>query len=94
MTASCTAWWDLVFFSSTCRVKHASVVEHSVDQEVVGGDTKLSTAVLVTAVSCDDGEQLHLKADTRLLRCSKDRKDRKYLVFISAPFWSMLERGI
>lgn len=78
----------------TCRVKYSSVVEHSVDQEVVGCDTELSTAVLVTAVSRDDGEQLHLKADTQLLRGSKDREVWKHPVVFSAPFGLTMGRGI
>lgn len=78
----------------TCRVKHAGVVENSVNQEVVGGDTELSTAVLVTAVSCDDGEQLHLKADAQLLRCSEETEEKANIWGFSEPFWLMLERGI
>ena len=60
----------------TCGIKNASVVISSVDQEVVGGDTKLPAAVLVTAVACDDGVQLHLKTHThtQLLRRRTDRK--------------------
>ena len=51
----------------TCRIEREGVVEDVVDQEVVGGNAKFSTAVVVVAVGSDDGVQLHLSTDTRLL---------------------------
>ena len=39
----------------TGRIEYESVVKNIVDQEVVGGDAKFSTVVVIIAVSCDDG---------------------------------------
>lgn len=54
----------------------------------MGGDAKLSTVVVVVAVGCDDGEQLHLKSDARMIKTptQTDRKLFKRLTSRSVTF--------
>lgn len=64
----------------TCRVEYEAVVKNRVEHEVVGSDTELSAAVVIAAVRCDDGVQLHLKTDTQLTDADRHRQEALYTV--------------
>lgn len=69
----------------TCRVKYEAVVKNSVEQEVVGGDAKLPTVVVVAAVRSDYGVELHLKANPDSERSLSQNGSK---VAVTLPSWS------